>query len=495
MDIKLAEHNEQAEYTYTGGSVGSGKTYHTMRLIAEQDKQNWLYVAPTKLLLSQIEKDMRELSINVERIDSDNNEYNVIEEVLRAVNNTLPDTGKVIMMTTNSFIDCVHKLKRKHHWKLVLDEAFEPIHPTRIETRFQEVFHEQLDMTDKLNVIALNEAVLTNIIKYDEGQPDKSKELLSKVVCPSYTVELLKMSDKQISFVSYMNPHCLQEFSEVLFLSAMFEKSILYHLWKSTGVKYIEHPYFKDKLNNLHTDKGHLISIGYLLNDWDRTSTYTFMKRIHDGSGGSKREKNGLVIHSLIEQADNYLKDNYLISYNNWVRANPNLYHKGGKKIPVISHGMNQYQNYQNMACLVSTNPSPEVTVWLEKRIGLSHSEVNQIYRIMTIYQLFGRTSIRTADNQNDVVWLVASKADADYLHSLFKGSKMLGKVGNMPTIPNQERWKQTDDYGKFMKDKKRLKDNLKKANNRNSVKGIAKWTKAIANVNYEIQRLADCYP
>ena len=489
LEIKLAEYN------YTGGSVGSGKTYHAMRLIAESESQNWLYVAPTKLLLLQIDSDMKNLDIDVERIDSDSEDYDVIDEVLRAVNNTLPDTGKVILITTNSFLDCVHQFKRKHHWKIVLDEAFEPIHPARIETKFQEVFHEQLDMTDMLNVVAADETELSNIIKYDEGQPEKSKELLSKVVCPSYTVELLKTSEKQISFVSYMNPHCLNEFNDVLFLSAMFEKSILYRLWKSQGVHYIEHPYFKGKLYNLHTDKGHLIKIGYLLNDWDGTSTYTFTKRIYDGSVGSKRERNGLVIHRLIEEADDYLKDDYLISYNNWVRAKANLYHKGGKKIPVISHGMNEYQSYHNMACLVSTNPSQEVAEWLEERICLTRSEVNQIYRIMTIYQLFGRTSIRSAEDDNEVVWLVASKGDADYLHSLFEGSKMLGKVGDMPAIPNQERWKQSDDWQKFIKTRKQWKRNLKDATANGRDKLITKWTEKLSNLEYEMLKYIDCYP
>lgn len=274
------------------------------------------------------------------------------------------------------------------------------------------------------------------------------------------------MVKDKVVFTSYINQEVLLPFNDVLFMQALFEETILYRLWDSQGVKFSEHGYFEDKLNSVHSSKGGLVSVGHLLHEDDNTSKNRFQKNYETGEQlGNPRD--GTVIHELIRQADNYLENGYLLSFNNWVRCRKMLHYPNGEKIPAVANGLDDYKDSHKIACLMSNNPEPILTGWIEKRTGMAGVEINNTYRIHSIYQSIGRTSIRDMDNTDPKVFIVASEKDARYLHELFKDSKWLGQVGYMNRVPTPPRTRMVntvqsnDEYQSMVKQKKVLQRKL----------------------------------
>jgi len=488
-------------YKYVGASIGSGKTYQAINMICENNCQNYLYVAPTIKLLEQVEQSFKEMdehkSKRVFRVDGSNTTGAVRDVALAQINITEANTSTVVLMTTTTFLAIVADIQWKHHWNVVFDEAFNPIEPFIADSDYLDVFIDYLDFSDTEYVIAKSEDELKKFLITDNVISDDVKEVFNQVISGVYSVELAspkKITDdvKRLSIVSYMNPECLKDFREVLFLAALFESTVLYHLWKNQGVEYSEHPYFDNKLRNIHCTKGKLVNIGYILEDGDTTSTTTFTKSMNTGRPLGKSVEGGSVIHELIRQADSYLKKDYLIAYNKWVKVNPAVQHADAIKVPAMAQGLNEYQHINNMACLLSTNPAGDTANWIATRTGLDVRKVNQIYRTQTIYQSLGRCSIRDVDNNNPKVWLIASKEDAEFIYELFDDATWLGKVGDMSKIPkySENSFKNTDSYKEIMKEKRQAQKNIGKAKTRGNADLEEKWEGAVIFLNERITAL-----
>src|SRR5205823_1284585 len=103
---------------------------------------------------------------------------------------------------------------------------------------------------------------------------------------------------------------------------------------------------------------------------------------------------------ALVEQADEFFAGRkYLLQVNRGygyddgskrIQKYPNA-----TKIPTAAHGLNDYQQWDNVAALAVTNPLPQHCEWIMSRTGFTKAETNQSYRIHTTYQAVGRTSVR----------------------------------------------------------------------------------------------------
>jgi len=476
------------EYDYIGGGIGSGKSFQAMCMTVAREMENFLYVAPTHKLLEELLDDYRtheeidpEDVKDVVRIDSTtiDEDSKVKDEVLKLINNTESNSGKVVMLTTTTFLTVVDDIEEQGGWNIILDEAFEPIKPLVGKVNQVEMLTSYLDFSDTDNVKAsIPKDELKEVIKNDVAISDAIKQVFKDVLSPVKTVALAtpsvisklkkgkddKEGNSQIAIVSYMNPDCLKGFKEVLFMAALFETTILYLIWKASNIQFSKHRWFLQdghKLRDVHKNKSKYISIGYLLDDEDYSSSRNFYRSYDTGKVLNKKVRSKLVIHELIDQANAYLSINpYLISYNNWVKGDPLKGKQRAIKIPAMAHGLNLYQHINDMACLITTNPYPQVAEWLSRTYELDKAYVNQVYRIQTIYQALGRTSIRDAGNDEDKIWLVASKSDAEFLYQLFDlKAEWLGKVGSMNKIPRPPAEPKPTNHPDWKKTKQRIKN------------------------------------
>lgn len=455
MALKFKEHKyELSAFHYVGGSVGSGKTYWAIKMMIEDVRQNFIYVVPTLALSSQIEKRIAEENVdndkNVVRIDSEHHEGTVAEDALNILYKTGRFSSTILILTTPTFLDILDDFGLiKPLWNVILDEAFNPIDITTVKTEHLEVIFELLDCSDSDNIAPKSKERLDEIFANQSDilitDNNKLTPLFNRVRASSETVELAypkSMDDieSKAVFTSYINHEALRGFNEVLFMQAQFEETILYRLWLSSDVEFTEHKYFEGKLRDVHVSMGPLVSIGFLFHEDDDTSKYRFQKSYETGENLNGNERNGLVIHELMRQAENNLNNDYLISYNKWVKCNRAELCPNSEKIPPLANGLDDYKHYHKIACLMSTNPEPLLLKWLERKTGMTGKEINNTYRIHSIYQSIGRISIRDNDNQDEKILIVASETDAKYLNELFEGSKWLGQVGDMNKIPTPPR-------------------------------------------------------
>lgn len=476
-------------------SVGSGKTHAAIRYMDGGTfcNQNFIYVAPTKLLLEQTAENLRQAifqrtgqdALHVHVIHSDcrqDEELPTWLEALRIIDEAAIERGQVVMLTTTTFLNIVHRIQSKSVWRVILDEAFQPVtfyqyHLGRdLESGwryFEEVFaiHPDKDYLitpapgceDKVAEIASGNfersgdqaqghqglaALVANPAQRCEVVQTKKARMMLDVrygLSPKVPTENLNDDDEgsgSILLVAcYITPEEFLGFREVIFMAALFDRTILYYLWqKQFGTRFHPHGFFEHTpLRDTHREQGRHIAIGHLLHPNDSTSKMNLSRNRITGLA-NESERGQRVIDALVQAAGDRFKDQpFLLQVNDGYGYEQNacpLLPSTAIKIPTLSHGLNDYKGIHHVAALAVTNPNPQEAGWVMKKTGLSHKETLIAYRIHTTYQAVGRTSIRCRSNgQEQKVFLVVGYDDAKFLHDLFPRSQWLGQVGKLPSL------------------------------------------------------------
>ena len=170
----------------------------------------------------------------------------------------------------------------------------------------------------------------------------------------------------------------------------------------------------------------------------DRASKHNFLSNRQTGQPGD-RSRGDRVLDALVETAAEFFKGTrFLLQTNNgtgYGQGGANVPHHADA-IPVVSHGLNDFMNVDNVVALAVTNPNPQEQRWLQSRTGLTKDEVLKAHRIHTVYQAIGRSSIRSIERATvRKVFLVAGYEDAMLLHRLFRGSTWIGQVGDQASL------------------------------------------------------------
>jgi hypothetical protein len=275
-----------------------------------------------------------------------------------------------------------------------------------------------------------------------------------------------------VDIATYPNPKYFDDFEEVIFLTAMFRETLLYHFWTQVfGIKFEDHPHWKQcPLRDTHAEQAEYMEIGYVLNEHDRASSANMQKP--DDSPASnlgQMVSNRRTIEHAIHVAADYFDDKFLLSINRW-----SGYLDGGDEnlkeaVPLIgdvvssyTHGMNSYSQYNNVAVFATTNPSTTQANWVARRLGMPVENVFRAYRIHSIYQTVGRISIREAGNTEQKKILVLSKEDAEFLaNEIFVGAKLIhnqvGDISRLSKVAGRPRRRSDDDQRKIGRLKSRL--------------------------------------
>ena len=470
-------------------SVGSGKTHVAIRYMhgGSLCNQNFIYVAPTKLLLEQTAQNLRKAitartgqdALHVHVVHSDCRQEEKVPtwlEALRIINEAGKEKGQVVMLTSTTFLKIVHRIENKSIWRVILDEAFQPVtfyqyHLGRdLESGwryFEEVFAIHPDKTCLITAAPGCEGKVAEIasgnFQRSGDQAQGHQGLAALVANPAQRCEVVQTNKarmlldaryglSRVEFANdlndeeecsssillvacYFTPEEFLGFNEVIFMAALFDRTILYYLWqKQFGIQFGSHPFFDyPQLRDTHQEQGQYVAIGHLLHPDDSTSKMNLSRNAITGET-NESETGRRVIDALVQTAGERFKDQqFLVQINDGYGYEKNdspLLPSTAVKIPTMSHGLNDYTGIHHVAALAVTNPNPQEAGWVMNKTGLSHEEALMAYRIHTTYQAVGRTSIRCRSNgQEQKVFLVVGYDDAKFLHDLFPRSRWLGQV------------------------------------------------------------------
>lgn len=444
-------------------SVGSGKTHAAIQYVLcghALRSSNLLYVAPTIRLLEQTAAEVRKTvgalkghSRDVHLVHSDSNiDGTASAAALEVLNKTKRGAGVVLLLTTTTFLKVLARVERPQEWDVLLDEAFQPLqfleyhlgHDKEAgEDYFRDLFDVDVD-TGRVTAAQGKWATVQAVANRDAERAGTRllplAEFAQAVTNPAMRCELLpERTGGALTMATYVTPEYFKPFAQVVFLAALFEHSILFHLWRRHyGVLFEPNRFFgKAVTRNVHVEQGPLVSVGHILDHKDNTSRYTLMR--HRETGKENATKFGeRVIDRAVETACGYLGGRrFLLQVNDWTGyrspRHAGVLPGNVQLLPVQAHGMNSYADVEAVAALAITHPAPHQASWLVDRTGLDIGRIYQAYRIATTYQAVGRTAIRDSKNRKRKVFLVAGRDDALFLHGLFEGSEWLGKVGELP--------------------------------------------------------------
>ncbi len=454
------------DYTYfkVSSSVGSGKTLAAISYMLSEDKSttNFLYVAPTINLVTQTHKGLQSAiskSNSTKRNPKLIHSVNISERqsasqvAIAAINDAIENTGTTIIVTTITFLNILPLIKKKHNWSVIMDEAFSPLSfvtyqlGSRDEDRekSKEYFSNLFAISDneeKSISVTKGQSSLVNAVASNNWQEAGSmysgmQDLAKAVVNSALKVELTEQRKDRYTFATWVTADYFNGFLECIFLAALFEQTILHHLWTSEyQATFRSHKFFSSEINiDIHATQGRLVSVGHLLHPDDHASKYN-LQRSHK-TGASEAEHGVRVIDKCIEIIQAHFSGKaVLLQINRWAGYGKSLpVNKGVTIIPTMSQGMNHYQDHTAIAALAVTNPEPHMCRWFKQRTSLSDSKLYQAFRIHNVYQACGRTAVRDWGNQEQAVFLVTGKEDAEFLHNLFIGSNWLGQVGDIPSL------------------------------------------------------------
>lgn len=492
-------HNDDHETATASGffyalstSVGSGKTRAAIGYITGGSlcNQNFIYVAPTIRLVNQTAENLRtaieqstgSVVRNLYLIHSESRHEEDIPtsaETLKVINEAIGNVGQVVIVTTKTFLSILADIENKEAWRVILDEAFSPVEflqfylgsrPQEGWSYFREVF--TLDPEQNHRIIPIEgsawkvEEIATGNLKRSGQRYKGLQPLAAAVANPALCNELVMTkktkamvddlfgtSPEGVPFVdvgdegesvlliaSYVTPEHFRNFKEVLFMAALFEKTMLYYLWSRVfGIQFDQHPAFPEgRLRNIHKDQGKYVAVGHLLHPDDSSSKVNLSRNSFTGAPDEQEPGQRVIDHLVTTAAEFFKGSSFLLQVNSaygYDPGSPSL-PVNAVKIPTLSHGLNEYQDCNFVAALAVTNPVPQQASWIKNRTGLTMEETLMAYRIHTTYQAVGRTSIRKREQTTErKVFLTVGYQDAWMLHQLFPGSQWLGQVGDMKSL------------------------------------------------------------
>lgn len=468
-------------------AVGSGKTRAAVAHMANPTNvsRNFIYVAPTIELGTQTTEALREAAAkavgpvvrNVHLINSRTVEGKARVEALKSVNEVTAQEGQILVLTTQTFLDTIAGFTRPELWSVILDEAFAPatfdtfglgtdIHEGW--AYFSEVFEVDSQEGHRIQPKEGKKALVGDLadgrLSRAGGKFEGLQKIAKAVSNPASRCELVVTprvaalisgeplppkrgrgsnapeTESVLQYASYISPEYFSGFREVLFLSALFEQTVLYHLWtKALGVTFEQHPEFPaEMLRDTHREQARFLAVGHLLHPKDTSSKDSLERNLLTGKPGEKVQGQRVLDH-LVRTASVHFEDSKFL-----LQTNVGTGYEEGKAlvpgnavlIPAYAHGLNKYQHVDNVVALAITNPNPQQLTWVKGRTGMTSREVTQSFRIHTAYQALGRCSIRKAVQASTLkTVLTAGESDARFLHALFPGSKWLGQVGNLPSV------------------------------------------------------------
>lgn len=319
-------------FKYISAPAGAGKTTKAISYAERVNTNgfNVLFVVPTIKLADQIANS----STSIQAIHSNNTEKGATAQTILAAIESAD--GSSIVITEESFkrISVWHN---KDNWIVIKDEAHEPlsIHDVSVADSIDTI-------NDRLKFKSINESALSTVTVIDNKLKDTTdfvfgnlKQMIDTINDNSFEVlvdtQYLEYTSPRLVYSIFELPNMYKGFQQVIFMSANFEHTFLYHQWAAKGVNWI----------NI-TDSWKLPSI---IPNTDRVKIHYFTE---DDRGWSANKRSKLL-NDYVQWVNAKLKDRDYI----YVKNNNDIANFSGKQMPAVCHGLN---DHRDATCFVSAS-------------------------------------------------------------------------------------------------------------------------------------------
>lgn len=319
-------------FKYISAPAGAGKT---TRAIAHSKRMNQLgfnvlFVVPTIKLADQIANS----SNHIQAIHSNNTEKDTTASTI--INAISSAENESLVITEESFkrIPVWHN---KENWVVIKDEAHEPLAINDVSVinsinNINEYFtFTKLDKSS-LSQVSVNNNQLTDSTDFIFGQV---KQLIDRINNNTYEVlvdcQYLTHKNPRLVYSIFELPNMYLGFNDVIFMSANFEHTFLFHQWESKGVKWADIT-SSWKLPSVIPNTSRVKIHYYLESEW----------------GWSKNARLRLL-NDYAKWVNNKLSNRDFI----YVKNNSDQVKLNGKQMPAVCHGLNDHRDAD---CFVSTS-------------------------------------------------------------------------------------------------------------------------------------------
>lgn len=477
--------NNNKKMRYVGAPCGSGKTFAVCKLIGEAAKSgslvNTLMISPSKDLIRQTKEQLMKFGVVPEVITGDTT-TNVAAYAVELFKNRELE-GQVVLMTHAGF-QRTPVFLYKEEWQLYVDEIpsvdkfHDPIIPYnhKLLTDYLDI----LPLTGKVNEVIIKPGLELAVKKFLAQSSDdihnvvkpvlrdliEGRKMYADTKAYGKIVEQLDVSKdtpedavygnsrNKLYFLSMLTPSSFEGWGEITILGANFETSMLAKYWNEYHqVVFEPAEEIYANLRYEQHDIGQRLSIRYFQED-----TWSKYQRDLEPHQECNFKTYG---HAMDDYAENNLfKDAPYVYVANTDYNNAGL--KNAERMPVISHGLNHYQNHTNVYYSPAINRQPKHMQMLEA-IGFDNVYVQRATSHEIVYQAIMRCALRNPDDNRKVNVVVPDKASCHSLVRLFPGCSVGGigsdklKRTKVPAKSVGER-KRRSKFNKLLDDMKLIK-------------------------------------
>ncbi|MGE4261733.1 DEAD/DEAH box helicase family protein [Shewanella sp.] len=406
---------------YVNGVCGSGKTVTAIDKIAERVKkgETIIYATSTKVLLEQTEKGFEKYNVDVELITSDLSTESGVHQDTVAVrlldSIRTNDNPKVILCVTKSLIKVAGDLPKDKKLALFIDEGFKVVdtgaYISRTSSEIQGVLF-------SLGLTEVKPDGYSNNRCYQ--LPANLKDLKEYTENSLYEI-FYQYGEVKLEWVASLKVGAFLEFfSEVTMLAACFDDTIESYVAKFSGV---ELEALDWGLETEHYSNGYVF-VYWILNDLEWRTTFV-NKLDKEKLDAILQEYKGVAsgqFISLKEIGQDYNLDFEIEDEDGHVIEKPKKSY-----MPVVSHGLNDYTDYNNFINVYTQMPLPYLNEFLKEHFKMTQGQIRKSYYHYLSYQAALRISLRKSSKRTpinvDTSFCFGDKATAMYFVSKLSDS------------------------------------------------------------------------
>lgn len=343
--------------------------------------------------------------------------------------------GDVLFLTHAALLQAPYWNRRKD-WHLILDEAPSVVYHTELTLPDNHQILVSAFETAPYNIrysrLLSGNAALLKSIAENRGRDmvnDLFKELAQKTASHRWDMFVLteqwerfqsgEITDGKLLVFGLVEPLIFDGFANVIMMSANLDRTIAYQHLVQHGHVFEPHQAITSRLRFTKHENGDLLTLHYAIEDGDWSKhRRDRLVRVDDVSCSI----NDLIVAGTLDLFGD--QDFVWLANKDMEKCDP--FGGRGIKLPHTPHGLNNFQHIHGAAVLAALNPSPALYSFLDEVAHLNGDEVRQAVYHEAAYQAAGRISTRNLDDLTPKHVVVADRAAADALATLYPGADVV---------------------------------------------------------------------
>ena len=387
-------------FKYISAPAGSGKTTAAINASREYNANgfNVMFVVPTIALANQIATQR-----HIHAIHSDNNS----------------DPSVYIHKLINDFNDpitiviCEESFRRislwttKDQWVIFKDEATEPltINDCSIEDSF-DIINDMYNFTpivdSTLAYIAINPDAKRKTTSYNDLLLKPLHAINQAIANPHYEVIVnttsmaSKFKAKSFTYSLLEKPTLYSGFHDVIFISANFEHTFLYHHWLAVGVNW--------------TDVTADFNLVKIIPNTNRVKIHYFLEHNTGWSKSARDKWLGNYVNWLVQRLAKtpyvWVANNSDYEHGHLIQLNPSTH------MPAICHGLNNFRSHTTFVSCASYLINDKFAPFYS-HYGTSVKDARAMRNSQMLFQQLMRTDLRNYSSTKTINLYVPTCVEA----------------------------------------------------------------------------------